>query len=532
MEAEKIQEVGAMTPRRQEFLRKVLDSVQRFRDPVRLVYGEDGDIDLVPVSETGAHGSDMLVGVLPPLYPEWLGDRGFAETHGCRFPYVVGEMARGITTAHMVVTSARAGLMSFFGSAGLDLSTIEDAVGHIRQNVPPGFDGWGANLIHNPNEPGQEDAVVDLFLRLGVRRMSASAFMSMTPAIIRYAATGLHRDAAGTIKRQNHVFAKISRPEIAALFLSPPQPAVLAALVQAGQVTADEADLAARVPVAEDITVEADSGGHTDNRTLTTLFPTIARLRDDLTAQFAYSRTIRLGAAGGLGTPSAVAAAFNLGAAYVVTGSVNQSAVESGLSEDGRRMLAEAGIADVIMAPAADMFERGVEVQVLKRGTLFAQRAQWLYHLYQTYEGLEQIPAAERQRLERDVLREPAEDVWKRTRDFFSSRNPAEVTRAEKESKHRMALVFRWYLFTASEWARKGNEERRADYQVWCGPAMGAFNAWTQGSFLAVPENRNVVQIARNLLEGGAAITRAQQLRSHGVPVPASAFDYRPRPLE
>ena len=40
-----------------------------------------------------------------------------------------------------------------------------------------------------------------------------------------------------------------------------------------------------------------------------------------------------------------------------------------------------------------------------------------------------------------------------------------------------------------------------------------------------------MVQIARNLLEGAAVITRAQQLRSYGVAVPSSAFDYRPRPL-
>jgi hypothetical protein len=40
-----------------------------------------------------------------------------------------------------------------------------------------------------------------------------------------------------------------------------------------------------------------------------------------------------------------------------------------------------------------------------------------------------------------------------------------------------------------------------------------------------------VVQIALNLLEGAAVVTRAQQLRSYGVPMPPSAFDFRPRPL-
>ena len=39
-----------------------------------------------------------VVAVLPPLYPEWLGDRGFLEAHGVRFPYVAGSMANGIAT--------------------------------------------------------------------------------------------------------------------------------------------------------------------------------------------------------------------------------------------------------------------------------------------------------------------------------------------------------------------------------------------------------------------------------------------------
>jgi len=91
--------------------------------------------------------------------------------------------------------------------------------------------------------------------------------------------------------------------------------------------------------------------------------------------------------------------------------------------------------------------------------------------------------------------------------------------------------VFRWYLGKSSRWAIAGDTNRRMDYQIWCGPAMGAFNAWAAGSFLADPEARNAVQIARNLLEGAAVVSRAQQLRTAGVPVPAAAFDYRPRVL-
>jgi trans-AT polyketide synthase/acyltransferase/oxidoreductase domain-containing protein len=94
-----------------------------------------------------------------------------------------------------------------------------------------------------------------------------------------------------------------------------------------------------------------------------------------------------------------------------------------------------------------------------------------------------------------------------------------------------MALVFRWYIGLASHWAIEGVAARKMDYQIWCGPAMGAFNRWVRGSFLADLSNRTVVQIALNLLEGAAVITRAQQFRSIGLPVPDAAFEYAPQRL-
>jgi NAD(P)H-dependent flavin oxidoreductase YrpB (nitropropane dioxygenase family) len=104
-----------------------------------------------------------------------------------------------------------------------------------------------------------------------------------------------------------------------------------------------------------------------------------------------------------------------------VTGSVNQCAVEAGLCDEGKRMLAEAGLADVIMAPAADMFEMGVKVQVLRKGTLFGQRAHRLYELYRTHDALESIPADDRARLEREILGASCDDVWREVKRYFES---------------------------------------------------------------------------------------------------------------
>jgi len=490
----------------------------------------DGGGRLGAHSGETAPSSASLVTVLPPLYPEWLGDRAFCETHGVRFPYVVGEMANGLTTTRAVIAAARAGFLGFFGAGGLSPERIEAAVLELSRELGESAP-WGANLIHSPSEPTTEAATVDVFLRHGVRRVSASAFMGLTLPVVRYAATGLSLDARGRICRRNHLFAKISRPETARPFMSPAPKALLDKLVAAGQLTPQEAELALKVPLAEDVTVEADSGGHTDNRPLTVILPVMAALRDELGRQHGYPRAIRLGAAGGLGSPSAVAAAFSLGAAYVVTGSVNQAAVESGLGAHGKKLLAQAGMADMMMAPAADMFELGVKVQVLRRGTMFGPRALKLWELYSTCASLEAIPAGEREKLEKEILRQPLEQIWAETERFWAKRDADQLALARRDPKHRMALCFRWYLGLSSRWAIADEPSRQTDFQIFCGPAIGAFNDWVRGSFLEDLPQRTVAQIGLNLLEGAAVLTRAQQLRTYGVPVPSAAFQFRPRPL-
>ena len=223
-----------------------------------------------------------------------------------------------------------------------------------------------------------------------------------------------------------------------------------------------------------------------------------------------------MGAAGGISTPWAAAAALAMGAAYIVTGSVNQSCLESGTSDVVRRMLAQALQADVAMAPAADMFEMGVKVQVLKRGTLFAMRAAKLYELYRSYPSLDQLPLSDRESLEKSIFRAPIGSIWDQTQDYFRKRDPTRIDRAEKDPKQKMALVFRWYLGMSSQWANRGDPARAVDYQIWCGPAMAAFNDWVRGSFLESPEHRRVATVALNILYGASVLTRARNLNAAG----------------
>ncbi len=455
---------------------------------------------------------------------EQLGDPAFCADLGLRYPYLGGSMAKGISSAAMVEELGRAGMLGFFGAAGLPFSTVEAAVDRLTGvDFPCGF-----NLIHSPHEPDLEKALAELYIHKGVRLVEASAFLALTLPLIRYRTHGIHRLADGTIVTPNRIIAKVSREELAEKFFSPPPEKFLQELVAEGALTAEQAELAARIPLAQDVTAEADSGGHTDNRPALALFPTIQSVAVRMQTKHGYAVKLRAGLGGGIATPAAAAAAFAMGAAYIMTGSVNQACVESGTSDEVRQMLAETRQADVSMAPAADMFEMGVTVQVLKRGTMFPMRAAKLYEIYRTCSGLDSIPAAERDKLEKTLFQAKLSDIWQNTRTYFLTRDPRQVERAERDPKHLMALVFRWYLGQAAHWAKDGETTRRVDYQVWCGPAMGAFNEWAAGSFLEAPAQRTVATVALNILFGAARLTHATILRYQGAQLPPEATHIQP----
>ncbi|WP_010586068.1 PfaD family polyunsaturated fatty acid/polyketide biosynthesis protein [Schlesneria paludicola] len=490
-----------------------------------------------------ASSSHPIVGVVPPVVPEQLGDDSFRRDHGLRFAYVSGAMAAGIGSEQIVEEMAEHGMLGVFGSAGLSLSRVEAAIDRLSKLTSPvsvsssgvvtGAPGtfsppirarrksFGINLIHSPNEQALECALVDLYLRREVRLVEASAYLDLTPHIVRYRLHGIHRSKTGEIVTPNRVIAKVSRIEVGSKFFAPASAKMLSHLVEQNAITAEQAHLAEKVPIAQDMTAEADSGGHTDNRPALTLLPTILALRDRAMAQYKFEQPLRVGAAGGISTPASTAAAFAMGAAYVLVGSVQQACVESGTCDSVRQMLADAEQADVTMCPCADMFEMGVKVQVLKRGTMFPMRAAKLYEIYRNSKGIDEISKTDREWLEKNLFRTSLEEIWLQTAAYFSTRNPAEVERGERDPKHKMALVFRWYLGQSSRWANTGEPTRKMDYQIWCGPAMGAFNEWTRGTFLAEAANRRVATVAFNLLHGAAVMHRLNLLRNQGFPISA-----------
>lgn len=495
-----------------------IDALRRIGSPLFLIK-KNGAIEIqdgrAGQSGLATAADKSLAGMVIPCQLESMGDAGFCRDYGIRYPYVGGSMAKGISSVEMVKAFAAGEMLGFFGAAGLSTQVVEDA---IDQLMAGGGDmPFGINLIHSPNEPQLENDLVDLYLKRNVTLLEASAFLDLTLPVVRYRTHGICRDESGKIITPNRIMAKVSREEVAAKFFAPPPEKYLRQLVESGALTEEQAGLAAKVPMAQDVTVEADSGGHTDNRPAISLFPTILSLKDRMQQEHGFQQKLRVGLGGGISTPAAAAAAFAMGAAYLVTGSVNQACIESGTCDEVRQMLAETRQADITMAPSGDMFEMGVKVQVVKRGTMFSMRAAKLYELYRAYDSMEAIPADERLKLEKTLFRLPLNQVWEQTSSFFASRDPRQLEKANNDPKYKMALVFRWYLGQSPDWANKGETSRKLDYQIWCGPAMGAFNEWARGSFLEDVSQRKVVTVALNILFGAAVIFRANQLTIQGV---------------
>jgi len=106
------------------------------------------------------------------ILPENLGDPGFCKELGIRYPYLGGSMAKGISSVAMAIELGKAGMLGFFGAAGLPPGTVEAAIEQLSAAGVP----FACNLIHSPQDPDLEAALAELYIRKGVRLVEASAW--------------------------------------------------------------------------------------------------------------------------------------------------------------------------------------------------------------------------------------------------------------------------------------------------------------------------------------------------------------------
>ena len=436
--------------------------------------------------------------------PARLGDPAFSAEYGVKYAYTAGSMYKAIASEALVVALAKANLIGYFGTGGLALTKIDLAIESIRSQVTES-QPFGMNLLHNIDQVDLEERTVDLFLSRGIRFVEAAAYTDVTPSVVWYRLRGLSRGPGETITTPHIILAKVSRPEVAYAFMSPAPEGMVRELVAGGRLTPQEAELGRSIPVAGDICVEADAGGHTDRGVAYALMPAMLHLRDELMSRYSYRKRIRVGAAGGIGSPEAAAAAFIMGADFITTGSINQCTVEAGTSDSVKDMLQDMGVQDTAYAPAGDMFESGAKVQVLRKGVFFPGRANKLYELYMRYNSLDEIDYQTRKQIEEKYFRRSFDEVWSETRSYRARLKPG-FENADPSPKQKMALIFKWYFIHSTRLAMRGVEEEKVNYQVHCGPALGVFNQWVKGTPLESWRNRHVSDIAERIMKGAAAV--------------------------
>lgn len=466
--------------------------------PILYVYKIDNKLTV----STQVLDVDKILFLLPNLDATSLGDESFKKDYNLKYAYYGGAMANGIASSDMVIALGKCGCMGSYGCGGVRLEVIEKEIDKIKASLTNN-EPYMVNMLCNRNVDA-EMGLAKLLIEKEVPAVEASAYITPSEPLVYYRVKGIYKDVDGTIVTPHKVIAKVSREEVLTKFAMPPEEAVVTSLVNKGLLTTREAELAKYIPMASDITVEADSGGHTDGRPLVSMLPALIALKDSIMEKYNYQKTVRIGAGGGIGTGLSAVAAFDMGAAYVVTGSVNQACVEAGTSDYVKQCLEETAMADVTMAPCADMFEDGAKVEVIKKKTMYAQNASKLYELYKKYPSFESIPDAERIKVEKRILKKSFNEIWEMTKDYFNTVNPAQIVKAEANPKLKMALVFRWYLGNSSRWAVNGDVDRKMDMQIWCGQAMGAFNLWTKNTPYEKRENRKVGEVANLIMNSGA----------------------------
>ncbi len=96
------------------------------------------------------------------IMAETLGDSGFKEDYNLKYAYLAGGMYRGIASEELVIKLAKKGMMGFFGTGGIRLQEVEDAITYIHNHLAQG-QPIGVNLVHHLKNEEFENQMIDLF---------------------------------------------------------------------------------------------------------------------------------------------------------------------------------------------------------------------------------------------------------------------------------------------------------------------------------------------------------------------------------
>ncbi|MBB4952063.1 trans-AT polyketide synthase/acyltransferase/oxidoreductase domain-containing protein [Agrobacterium vitis] len=437
-------------------------------------------------------------------HAEQLGSNTFKADHGVRHAYLAGGMHKGISSVALVAALARRGFLASLGTLGLSVAEVEARLIKLRSMLAP-QERFSVNIVSSIAQPDHEQPLLALCGTYDVTTVEVSGYIRPTAALVAFRLRGLER-REGKITARNRIIAKLSQIEVAEAFLQPAPERLLNELLANGEITAEQAQLARHIPVADDICLAAEGGWYSERGNGWLLFPALRDMRDKVQRAVPYQQTPRIGFSGGIGDPEAAAAAFFMGADFIVTGTINQCTVEAETSDAVKDLLQDCGLQDTVFAPGGDFFEFGAQIQFLRKGILFPARASKLYQLYQTLGSLDELDVKMRRQLEEKYFGKSLEAVWQDVVAHWQKHWPEALDRAAQNPRHKLLLVLRWYFHLAFAAAQAGQADQKVQFAIPCGTAMGTCNHWLKNTALQHWRNRPVADLAQHLLDDTAAI--------------------------
>lgn len=506
-----------------ETMIKQITSSVRWIDIIRYIWGMDEQGEILQIGP-GRVLTDMTIKIKQTVTPldvsrlqeeeakipevtgadgicDIFGNNEFMKEYGLRYAYAAGPMEAGITTKEMVERCAEAGLLGIYATNTLPYEQITHDVKYLTDRL--GSKYFGVAVSPDWSDSLREEAIIDILCRHRVRMVQFSRYINVSNTIVRYKANGLSSEGRQESGCENKVMIKLSRPEVAAVFARPAPEEMIRELLQVGEITDEQAERLRKMPIADDICVESNSAGRTDNASTLATFPAIAAMVAEISRQYHYHKRIRVGCAGSIGNPEAVAALFTLGADFVMTGSINQCTVEAGTSKLIKKVLQEIEIQDTEYIPAGDNYDYNTKIQVAKKGVLFAVRANKLYETYKMYNSISELNPELKEQIEENYFNKTFESVFDMIRPSLSE---VQLRRLEKLPKYKMALIFNWYYLQGMADAINGNESNMLNALIYCSVAMGAFNSYVKNTELEQWENRHIDVIGIKLMNDARII--------------------------
>lgn len=432
-----------------------------------------------------------------------LGSKSFKEDFNLKYAYLVGPMYRGISSKDMIIRLARNGMLGFIGSTYMDLEDLRKEIIEVKKELYNN-ESFGVSLTYQNDDSLIEGKIIKILLEEKVNIVQLSGYIQITEEIAKYRIKSLFKTRDNKVSCKVKFIIKLSRPEVAKAFMEPVPKYIIEKLLGRKEITLEEAKIAENYPIVDSICVEANSSGCTDGKSINCLLPRMIKLRNDCIENNYYDCNVYVGVTGGIGTDFAAMSMFIMGADYIMTGSINQCTVESQISEEVKNKLQNIDIQDTDYAPGIDLFEFGAKVQVLKKGSFFCVKANKLYEIYKQYNSLDELSEEVKEMLIDKYFEKDFETIYDEMCKILPQENNNE--------KKKMALIFKWYLINSQLFAIKGNSNRRIDYQVYCSPALGAFNQLVKGTDMEKWINRHVEVIGQYIMDGAEKLIRKKIL--------------------